>query len=68
MAITWSEVRFVGRPAPEDIAVFLESFSRLNEFECNHYFTRKWGAFNRETEQLPNPSVVRVLGWLESQL
>jgi hypothetical protein len=53
-------------PSCEDIQVFIDIFNKLSNFEAQHRFLRKWGIFS-EKDQLPNPSVVRVMGWLKKE-
>lgn len=54
-------------PSKADIKRFLECFRRLDGFESSQRAIRGYGAFDPVIDQSPDPSVTRVMEWLEGQ-
>lgn len=54
-------------PTKADAARFVEIFEALNSFEVGQFSIRGYGAFDRSTTPMPDPSVMRVLAWLKDR-
>lgn len=54
-------------PSASDFAHFIEIFKRLDSFESSQRHIRGYGAFNPDTQPMPDPIVVQVLDWLKEK-
>ena len=52
-------------PTLSDLKKFIEIFERLNRFEAEMRFSRKWGAFSESEIEETQPAIARVMRWLE---
>jgi hypothetical protein len=55
------------QPTKEQLKIFVDTFLKLNRFECDHRARCGWGCY-LESDMLPIAEVTLVLAWLNSQM